>query len=74
MQLITGAELFLAALHRMKQEAGEVERMFRRHHGIGTAVVTFAAGVLVAFCLPTWFLIMALCVLLICAGCACRRR
>ena len=48
--------------------------MFRRHHGIGTAVVTFAAGVLVAFCLPVWFLIMALCLMLICVGCACRRK
>ncbi|MBO5646356.1 MAG: hypothetical protein J6S59_04485 [Clostridia bacterium] len=48
--------------------------MFRRRNGIGSAAVTFAAGVLVAFCLPTWFLICALCLLLIFAGCACRRR
>ena len=40
----------------------------RRLHRPGACMVAFAAGALVAFCLPTWCLIFALCILVIAAG------
>jgi hypothetical protein len=40
----------------------------------GTALIFFGVGVLVAFCLPAWFLILSLCALVIYAGLCCRSR